>query len=113
MKRLLALFLILIGAILPNRLATATPKVATPKVYVHGDYYKDYTPLAPADVMLLWINGTFGALVMIGFGVSSFILALVAIQAPARRRGWVIASIFCALLAIGSFVLRSLQSLNL
>ncbi len=70
--------------------------------------YNDDRVAESADVTLSYINGAFGALVMIGFGVTSIILALVAIQAPTRRRGWVSASIVCALLAIGSFVLRSL-----
>jgi hypothetical protein len=64
--------------------------------------------LRPADVTLLYFKGAFGALVMIGFGVTSIILALVATTGPTRRRGWAIASIVCALLAIGSFALRSL-----
>ena len=97
MKRLLALFLILVGSILPDRLATAM---------VYND---DRHVVEAADVILLYyITGSFGALVMIGFGVTSIILALVATTASTRRRGWVIASIVCALLAIGYFVLRSL-----
>jgi hypothetical protein len=62
----------------------------------------------PADLTLIYFGGAFGTLVMIGFGVTSIILALVATTGPTRRRGWAIASIVCALLAIGSFALKSL-----
>lgn len=61
-----------------------------------------------SDVILAYINGSLGALVMIGFGLTSFILAIAASTAPTRRRGLAIASAVCALLAVSSFVLRSL-----
>ena len=70
--------------------------------------YNDDRVAESADVVLVYINGAFGALMMVGLGVTSLILAVVASTASTRRRGWVIASIICATLAVGSFVLRSL-----
>jgi uncharacterized membrane protein len=107
MKRLLALFLILVGSILPSRLTTAIPKVfLTYSEVARYNVDRCTGGVSGGDLLLTYYDGQFGYLVMIGFGITSIILALVAIQVPTRRLGWVIALIVCVLLAIGSFVLK-------
>jgi hypothetical protein len=70
--------------------------------------YDDDRCAEAVDPLIPLINGSFGALMMIGSLVTSLILAVVASTASTRRHRWVIASIIFATLAVGSFVLRSL-----
>jgi hypothetical protein len=74
-------------------------------------YYGERPERSLDEQLILYLSGSLGALMVVVFGVTSLVLAVVASIASTRRRGLIKASIICASLAVGSFVLRSLAAL--
>lgn len=70
--------------------------------------YNDDRVSESEDVILTYINGAFGALLMIVSGLLSIILAIAAENSSTRRRRLAISSLVFGIIAVGSFVLRSL-----
>jgi uncharacterized membrane protein len=72
--------------------------------------YNDDRVAESEDVILTYINGAFGTLVMIVSGSLSIVLAIAACNSSTRRRYLALSSLVFAIIAVGSFVLRSLAN---
>ena len=76
--------------------------------YTPKPQYNDSRMAESADVLLTYLNGSAGALIMVGCGVAAIFVVAIGSKETFRRR--LIGGTVLALISIASFITRSLVS---